>query len=331
MGNATAAEPPLTSALVEIPPEHVVRVLGAADQFLRIVEAEFDATVHARGNELTVTGSEPDVRAIVRLFDELTSLARRGHALDESAIRQSIRMIRENVRERPSEVLTDEIIGHRGRRIRPKTIGQKRYLDAIAANTVTFSIGPAGTGKTYLAMGAAVRALKNGDVSRLLLTRPAVEAGERLGYLPGTLDEKIDPYLRPLWDALHEMIGADELVAQMQRGSIEVAPLAYMRGRTLNDAFVVLDEAQNTTPEQMKMFLTRIGFGSKAIVTGDISQIDLPNGRTSGLKIVREILTGIDGVGFAYLDAADVVRHPIVQRIVEAYDAWDSEQDRHAD
>jgi len=331
VGNATAAEPPLTSALVEIPPEQVVRVLGAGDEFLRLVEAAFPTSVHARGNELTITGAESDVRAVVRLFDELMLLVRRGQPLDESAVLQTIRMIRDDVVERPSDVLSGAIVAHRGRTIRPKTIGQKRYLDAIANNTVTFAIGPAGTGKTYLAMGAAVRALKGGEVSRLLLTRPAVEAGERLGYLPGTLDEKIDPYLRPLWDALHEMIGPDELVAQMQRGTIEVAPLAYMRGRTLNDAFVVLDEAQNTTAEQMKMFLTRIGFGSTAIVTGDISQVDLPSGRTSGLRIVRRILVDIDGVGFAYLDAADVVRHPIVQRIVEAYDAWDAEQDGHAD
>ena len=331
MGNATAAEPPLTSALVEIPPEQVVRVLGAGDEFLRLVEAAFPTSVHARGNELTITGAESDVLAVVRLFDELMLLVRRGQPLDESAVLQTIRMIRDDVVERPSDVLSGAIVAHRGRTIRPKTIGQKRYLDAIANNTVTFAIGPAGTGKTYLAMGAAVRALKGGEVSRLLLTRPAVEAGERLGYLPGTLDEKIDPYLRPLWDALHEMIGPDELVAQMQRGTIEVAPLAYMRGRTLNDAFVVLDEAQNTTAEQMKMFLTRIGFGSTAIVTGDISQVDLPSGRTSGLRIVRRILVDIDGVGFAYLDAADVVRHPIVQRIVEAYDAWDAEQDGHAD
>lgn len=331
MGNATAAEPPLTSALVEIPPEQVVRVLGAGDEFLRLVEAAFPTSVHARGNELTITGAESDVRDVVRLFDELMLLVRRGQPLDESAVLQTIRMIRDDVVERPSDVLSGAIVAHRGRTIRPKTIGQKRYLDAIANNTVTFAIGPAGTGKTYLAMGAAVRALKAGEVSRLLLTRPAVEAGERLGYLPGTLDEKIDPYLRPLWDALHEMIGPDELVAQMQRGTIEVAPLAYMRGRTLNDAFVVLDEAQNTTAEQMKMFLTRIGFGSTAIVTGDISQVDLPTGRTSGLRIVRRILADIDGVGFAYLDAADVVRHPIVQRIVEAYDAWDAEQDGHAD
>jgi len=331
VGNATAAEPPLTSALVEIPPEQVVRVLGAGDEFLRLVEAAFPTSVHARGNELTITGAESDVRDVVRLFDELMLLVRRGQPLDESAVLQTIRMIRDDVVERPSDVLSGAIVAHRGRTIRPKTIGQKRYLDAIANNTVTFAIGPAGTGKTYLAMGAAVRALKAGEVSRLLLTRPAVEAGERLGYLPGTLDEKIDPYLRPLWDALHEMIGPDELVAQMQRGTIEVAPLAYMRGRTLNDAFVVLDEAQNTTAEQMKMFLTRIGFGSTAIVTGDISQVDLPSGRTSGLRIVRRILVDIDGVGFAYLDAADVVRHPIVQRIVEAYDAWDAEQDGHAD
>jgi phosphate starvation-inducible protein PhoH and related proteins len=224
-------------------------------------------------------------------------------------------------------VLSASLVTHRGRTIRPKTLGQKRYLDAIRENTVTFGIGPAGTGKTYLAMGAAVQALRGKQVNRLILTRPAVEAGERLGFLPGTLHEKIDPYLKPLWDALHDMMDAEELIAHVDRGTIEVAPLAYMRGRTLNDAFIVLDEAQNTTAEQMKMFLTRIGFNSKAVVTGDVSQVDLPSGRRSGLKVVREILDGLEGVSFSDLGSGDVVRHHIVQRIVEAYEAYDADQD----
>nr|WP_274387735.1 PhoH family protein [Salsipaludibacter albus] len=223
----------------------------------------------------------------------------------------------------PAAVLSEALLTHRGRTIRPKTIGQKRYLDDIRANTVVFGIGPAGTGKTYLAMAMAVQALRARQVNRLVLTRPAVEAGERLGFLPGTLHEKIDPYLKPLWDALRDMMDTEELVDHVDRGTIEVAPLAYMRGRTLNDAFIVLDEAQNTTPEQMKMFLTRIGFNSKAVVTGDISQTDLPGGTRSGLRVVRDILDGIDGIAFARLTAGDVVRHHIVQRIVEAYERHD--------
>ncbi|HEX9765894.1 MAG TPA: PhoH family protein, partial [Nitriliruptorales bacterium] len=238
-------------------------------------------------------------------------------------VNQTVRMVQSDEDAQPSQILTDTLLTHRGRSIRPKSLGQKRYLDALRSNTVTFGIGPAGTGKTYLAMAAAVQALRAKDVNRLILTRPAVEAGERLGFLPGTLHEKIDPYLKPLWDALHDMMGAEELSAHMEKGTIEVAPLAYMRGRTLNDSFIVLDEAQNTTPEQMKMFLTRIGFGSKAVVTGDISQVDLPSGRKSGLRVVREILEDIDGVAFSYLGSGDVVRHHIVQRIVEAYERWD--------
>ena len=223
----------------------------------------------------------------------------------------------------PADILSDEALTHRGRSIRPKTVGQKTYLDAIRANTVTFGIGPAGTGKTYLAMAMAVLALKRKDVSRIILTRPAVEAGERLGFLPGTLFEKIDPYLRPLFDALHDMMDAEQISLLMERGTIEVAPLAFMRGRTLNDSFIILDEAQNTTAEQMKMFLTRLGFGSKAVVTGDVTQVDLPSGRHSGLRVVRDILTDIDGVAFCELTGRDVVRHRIVQQIVEAYRVFD--------
>jgi phosphate starvation-inducible protein PhoH and related proteins len=310
-----------TYAKVVVPGQHpMVALLGARDELLRLVEDAFDATVHVRGNEITVSGQPQVVDQVVRLFEELIVLLGRGQGLDPGVVGQTIRMVQNEDEERPSQVLGHTALRHRGRAIRPKTLGQKRYLDAIAENTVTFGIGPAGTGKTYLAMAAAVQALRAKEVNRLIITRPAVEAGESLGFLPGTLQEKIDPYLRPLWDALHDMMDAEELIAHVDRGTIEVAPLAYMRGRTLNDSFIVLDEAQNTTAEQMKMFLTRIGFGSKAVVTGDITQVDLPSGRSSGLRVVRDILTGIDGVRFIMLGAGDVVRHAIVQRIVEAYE-----------
>ena len=314
-----------SSVKLMVPGGHaMVALLGTQDELLRIVEAAFDAGIHVRGNEISIRSSDPDeTERVARLFRELVRLLERGQHLDAAVVEQTISMIRSDEAERPSDVLSDELITHRGRTIRPKTLGQKRYLDAMRTNTVTFGIGPAGTGKTYLAMGAAVQALRAKEVNRLILTRPAVEAGERLGFLPGTLNEKIDPYLKPLWDALHDMLDAQELIAHLDRGTIEVAPLAYMRGRTLNDAFIVLDEAQNTTAEQMKMFLTRIGFNSKAVVTGDISQVDLPSGRRSGLREVRNILNDIDGVAFAYLGSGDVVRHHIVQRIVEAYEAHD--------
>jgi phosphate starvation-inducible PhoH-like protein len=314
---------------VLVPGEHaMVSLLGTRDELLKLVEDSFDATVHVRGNEITIGSADPaETARVSRLFEELVRLLERGQAIDTATVRQTVRMLRADEEERPSDVLSEALITHRGRTIRPKTLGQKRYLDAIKNNTVTFGIGPAGTGKTYLAMGAAVQALRSKQVNRLILTRPAVEAGERLGFLPGTLHEKIDPYLKPLWDALHDMMEAEELIAHVDRGTIEVAPLAYMRGRTLNDAFIVADEAQNTTAEQMKMFLTRIGFNSKAVVTGDISQVDLPAGKRSGLKVVRDILTGIDGVAFAMLGSGDVVRHHIVQRIVEAYEAFDVAQE----
>jgi phosphate starvation-inducible protein PhoH and related proteins len=318
-------------------PDVMPSLLGSGDEFLRVVEAAFAARIHARGNEITIAAARRpigevggsagadedaarDVEHAARVIDELAVLVGRGQVLDRRTVEQTIRIVRSDVPERAADLLGEHLVTHRGRTIRPKTIGQKRYLDAIRAHTVTFGIGPAGTGKTYLAMGAAVRALRAREVNRLILTRPAVEAGERLGFLPGTLHEKIDPYLKPLWDALQDMMDPDELVSNVERGVIEVAPLAYMRGRTLNDAFIVLDEAQNTTPEQMKMFLTRIGFNARAVVTGDISQTDLPSGRRSGLVVAREILQGIEGVAFAQFDAADVVRHPIVQRIVEAYE-----------
>ncbi len=304
----------------------MVALLGTRDELLRLVEDAFHATIHVRGNEITVTGEPSEVERVAHLFEELILLLGRGQGLDRGLVGQTIRMVQAGGPERPSQVLAHAALTHRGRSIRPKTLGQKRYLDAIRDNVVTFCIGPAGTGKTYLAMAAAVQALRMKEVNRLIITRPAVEAGESLGYLPGTLQEKIDPYLRPLWDALHDMLEAEDLVTYIERGTIEVAPLAYMRGRTLNDSFIVLDEAQNTTAEQMKMFLTRIGFGSKAVVTGDVTQVDLPSGRQSGLRVVRQILPGIEGVAFSELGAGDVVRHPIVQKIVEAYERRAEEQ-----
>jgi len=323
----------LTAVKVLVPGAHaMVSLLGTGDELLVAIERSFAASIHVRGNEIAIASEDPDeTDRAARLFEELVLLLDRGQVLDAATVAQTVRMIRADSVERPSDVLSEAVLTHRGRTIRPKTLGQKRYLDAIRSNTVTFGIGPAGTGKTYLAMGAAVQALRAKQVNRLILTRPAVEAGERLGFLPGTLHEKIDPYLKPLWDALHDMMEAEELIAHVDRGTIEVAPLAYMRGRTLNDAFIVLDEAQNTTAEQMKMFLTRIGFNSRAVVTGDISQVDLPSGRQSGLRVVRGILEGIDGVAFAYLQAGDVVRHHIVQRIVEAYEAWDEAREAAAD
>jgi len=304
----------------------MVALLGSGDELLRLVESELDTDVHVRGNEITVTGQPAENAFAVRVFDELIALLGTGAQLRPDSVRRVVGMLRSGGAERPADVLSLDIISRRGRTIRPKTLNQKRYVDAIDAHTIVFGIGPAGTGKTYLAMAKAVQALQTKQVNRIILTRPAVEAGERLGYLPGTLSEKIDPYLRPLYDALHDMIDPDSIPRLMAAGTIEVAPLAFMRGRSLNDSFVILDEAQNTTAEQMKMFLTRLGFGSKFVVTGDVTQIDLPGGQRSGLKIVREILDGIDDVHFAMLTSSDVVRHRLVGDIVDAYERWDAAQ-----
>ena len=307
-----------------VPGNHsMVSLLGTRDELLKLIEAAFESTVFVRGNEITITGEQADAERVARLFEELITLLEQGDALTADTVGRSIDIIRGDGAARPSAVFGDSVLTSRGRSIKPKTVGQKKYVDAIRKNTVVFGIGPAGTGKTYLAMAVAVQALMAKQVNRLILTRPAVEAGEKLGFLPGTLSEKIDPYLRPLYDALYEMIDAEQIGRMMERGTIEVAPLGYMRGRTLNDSFIVLDEAQNTTPEQMKMFLTRLGFNSKAVVTGDITQIDLPSGQHSGLNVVREILTGIDDLSFVYLSSRDVVRHRIVQDIVEAYRRYD--------
>jgi phosphate starvation-inducible PhoH-like protein len=262
--------------------------------------------------------------AVEKLFTEMTVVIRSGQSLTVDAVLRSIAMLGHEPAESPAEVLSLNIVSNRGRTIRPKTANQKRYVDAIEDNTITFGIGPAGTGKTYLAMAKAVAALQAKKVNRIVLTRPAVEAGESLGFLPGTLSEKIDPYLRPLFDALHDMIDVDSIPRLIQTGVIEVAPLAYMRGRTLNDSFIILDEAQNTTPEQMKMFLTRLGFGSKMVVTGDVTQVDLPNGAKSGLRIITDILQGIDDIAFLELTAEDVVRHRLIGDIVKAYEKFDA-------
>jgi phosphate starvation-inducible protein PhoH and related proteins len=313
-----------TQVKTSVPARHsMVSLLGTQDELLKLIERALDVDILVRGNEITVTGTEQETAKAVHLFSELVRLLDRGHGLDEANVTATITMVQGAEHPNPSEVLGDEALAHRGRSIRPKTVGQKRYIDAIRKNTVVFGIGPAGTGKTYLAMAMAVLALKRKEVNRMILTRPAVEAGERLGFLPGTLFEKIDPYLRPLFDALHDMMDAEQIQLHMERGTIEVAPLAFMRGRTLNDSFIILDEAQNTTAEQMKMFLTRLGFGSKAVVTGDVTQVDLPSGRRSGLRVVRDILTDIAGVDFVELGARDVVRHRIVQEIVEAYRIFD--------
>ncbi|MGM1016196.1 MAG: PhoH family protein [Actinomycetota bacterium] len=304
----------------------LVQLLGPQDRLLRMLEKEHrDVRVHVRGNEITLTGEAAPVAAAKSLVDELLAMTRAGHDLAPSDVESSARMLRQEGGPRPSEVLGEAILSTRGRVIRPKTLGQKEYVDAIEENTIVFGIGPAGTGKTYLAMAKAVQALQRKEVTRIILTRPAVEAGERLGFLPGTLTDKIDPYLRPLYDALNEMMDPDIVPRLMATGTIEVAPLAYMRGRTLNDSFVVLDEAQNTTPEQMKMFLTRLGFGTRMVVTGDITQVDLPQG-ASGLRLVTRVLDGIEDIYFSRLTSADVVRHSLVGRIVDAYSEYDEQR-----
>jgi len=296
----------------------MVHLLGTRDELLKLIERSFPVTIHVRGNEITVTGDPDDAERVGRLFEELVVLLERGHALDAAGIGRSIEMLKAD--QRPTDVLGTEVL--RGRKsVRPKTAGQKHYVDAVDANTVTFAIGPAGTGKSYLAVALAVQALQAKAINRIILTRPAVEAGERLGFLPGDVLAKVDPYMRPLYDALYDMLDTEAVARLMDRGTIEVAPLGFLRGRTLNDSFIILDEAQNTTPEQMKMFLTRLGFGSKVVVTGDVTQIDLPEGRgRSGLLAVRAILDGIDGVEFIELGPRDVVRHRIVQDIVNAYE-----------
>jgi phosphate starvation-inducible protein PhoH and related proteins len=304
---------------IDVPPDLVMGLLGSADENLRALERLLAADLHVRGNAVTLSGEPADVALAERALSELVAIVAGGQPLTPEGVRHSVAMLVGTGNESPAEVLTLDILSRRGKTIRPKTLNQKRYVDAIDAHTIVFGIGPAGTGKTYLAMAKAVSALRAKQVTRIILTRPAVEAGERLGFLPGTLSEKIDPYLRPLYDALHDMMDPEMIPKLMSSGVIEVAPLAYMRGRTLNDAFIILDEAQNTTAEQMKMFLTRLGFGSKVVVTGDITQIDLPGPGRSGLRAAVGILDGIDDIHIAELTSADVVRHRLVAEIVDAY------------
>ena len=322
-----ADEAPTTTVTITADGVAMVQLLGPQDSLLRMVEKEQpDVDVLVRGNEITLTGEPGVVRQAQALVDELLEMTRNGHDLGPSDVATSNRVLAQG--ERPSSAFGEAILQTRGKVIRPKTIGQRDYVDAIDQNTIVFGIGPAGTGKTYLAMAKAVQALQRREVSRIILTRPAVEAGERLGFLPGTLTDKIDPYLRPLYDAINEMMDPEAVPKLMASGTIEVAPLAYMRGRTLNDSFIVLDEAQNTTPEQMKMFLTRLGFGTKMVVTGDATQVDLPGG-TSGLRVVDRILHDVEDIHFSHLTSDDVVRHTLVGRIVDAYSAYDEKRAAH--
>ena len=312
-----------------VPGNHLMPgLLGQSDEWLEAIEKRFPETdIFVRGNEITVSGTQADT--VVRLFEEMIMLLQRGLSIDAANLRLSIDMVAAD--ENPSDVLTVDILkSSRGGRIRPKTAGQKRYVEAIQRNTITFGIGPAGTGKSWLAVAMAIQALQNKEVERIVLTRPAVEAGERLGFLPGDLMAKIDPYLRPLYDALYDMVDLEGAERLQERGVIEVAPLAFMRGRTLNNSFIILDEAQNTTPEQMKMFLTRIGFGSKVVVTGDATQIDVPDGR-SGLNKLEPMLRGIDSLEFVLLSSRDVVRHSIVSAIIDAYTENDEKKLKDAE
>ncbi|EGO63320.1 PhoH family protein [Acetonema longum] len=307
--------------------QEAIAVLGRNDEHLGIINRHFDSRVVTRGDEIAITGSADDVQKVHRVFTELLYLYRKGNPVTSHDVRYSIRTIKEGREEHLHQMLADLVlVTAKGRQIRPKTIGQGIYLEAIRQNYITFGIGPAGTGKTYLAVAMAVFSLKNKEVERIILTRPAVEAGEKLGFLPGDLQEKVDPYLRPLYDALYDILGSETFQKYMSKNIIEVAPLAYMRGRTLDDSFIILDEAQNTTPEQMKMFLTRMGFGSKMVITGDITQIDLPHGNRSGLKTAISVVSGINGIDAIYLNESDVVRHEMVGKIIKAYEEYDKRE-----
>ncbi len=301
-------------------------LFGRHDSHLKMIETALPVRILPRGNEILVTGAEADVSRVVGLLRDLAELLRSGHALSEREVGYAVRLLRDTGSADLKDIFSDIItVSVRGRPIKPKTLGQKNYVEAMRRNNLVFGIGPAGTGKTYLAVAMAISAFKNREVARIILTRPAVEAGEKLGFLPGDLQEKVNPYLRPLYDAMFDVLGIESFEKYRDKGLIEVAPLAYMRGRTLDDSFIILDEAQNTTPEQMKMFLTRLGFGSRAIVTGDITQVDLPKGTESGLEDARNVLKNISGIGIVFLTEQDVVRHELVQKIIKAYEARSSE------
>ena len=310
----------------ELPSEHERNIFGGFDSYLKMIEKELQVSVVPRDGRVKIIGSEEGIDRTKRLLAMLRALSERGTAITEQNIRYSLSLLNEQKEQQMVEI-DREILIHTmsGRPVKPKTIGQKEYVDSIESNMITFGVGPAGTGKTYLAMAMAIRAFRAEEVSRIILTRPAIEAGEKLGFLPGDLQSKIDPYLRPLYDALYDIMGAEAFLKNSEKGLIEVAPLAYMRGRTLDHAFIILDEAQNTTPAQMKMFLTRIGFGSKVVVTGDRTQKDLPPDQVSGLDVALRVLSKIDEIGFCELTSRDVVRHPLVQKIVEAYESYEKQ------
>ena len=307
--------------------EEAIDVFGSFDENIRLLEAEFGVMVVNRGGEIVLSGDVENVMLAEKAVRALLTLSAKGETINEQHVRYVIGLARSGQSERITELTQDVIcITSKGRPVKPKTIGQKQYMDSVMNNTVTIGVGPAGTGKTYLAVAAAVAAFRDKQINRIILTRPDVEAGERLGFLPGDLQSKVDPYLRPLYDALFDMLGAETYQKYLERGNIEVAPLAYMRGRTLDDSFIILDEAQNTSREQMKMFLTRMGFGSKVVITGDITQIDLPADKTSGLKEAMKVLKDVEGVGICKLTQEDVVRHVMVQRIIEAYDRYEEKK-----
>ncbi len=321
----------VVSLQMEISVEHMQKIFGAGDSYVKKIEKDLNVTVVDRNGKIIITGEEHQANQACRILSQLTEISRRGNEIEEQSVNYAITLGMENKEEILTEIDSD-IICHTvsGKPIKPKTYGQKLYVDAIRDKMITFGLGPAGTGKTYLAMAMAITAFKNDEVSRIILTRPAIEAGEKLGFLPGDLQSKVDPYLRPLYDALYQIMGADSFAKNMEKGLIEVAPLAYMRGRTLDNAYIILDEAQNTTPAQMKMFLTRIGFGSKVVITGDSSQKDLPVGTKSGLDIATKVLAKIDDIAFCNLTSKDVVRHPLVQKIVKAYDDFEAKEKSRA-
>ena len=320
----------MNQRIISLPEEIDLRdFFGDFDLNVKLLEKGLGVGITTRDNQIKISGDEENIEKAGEVVDLLMQILSRGEKLDEQKILYAMEMAGGNEADNLKLLGEDCIaINSKGAPIKTKTLGQKKYVEAIDENTIVFGIGPAGTGKTYLAVAKAVTALKSKKVSRIILTRPAVEAGEKLGFLPGDLQNKVDPYLRPLYDGMYEMLGGEGFARYQERGMIEVAPLAYMRGRTLDNAFIILDEAQNTTPEQMKMFLTRIGFGSQAVVTGDITQIDLPDGKKSGLKIAQKVLFGIEGIEFSILTEKDVVRHPLVQKIIKAYEKFDNEQEK---
>ncbi len=317
----------IVSLQMEMSVEHMQKIFGAGDSYVKKIEHDLQVTVIDRNGKIIITGEEHQANQACRILSQLTEISKRGNEIEEQSVDYAITLGMENKEELLTEIDSD-IICHtvNGKPIKPKTLGQKEYVDAIRNKMITFGLGPAGTGKTYLAMAMAITAFKNDEVGRIILTRPAIEAGEKLGFLPGDLQSKVDPYLRPLYDALYQIMGADSFAKNMEKGLIEVAPLAYMRGRTLDNAYIILDEAQNTTPAQMKMFLTRIGFGSKVVITGDASQKDLPVGAKSGLDVATKVLSKIEDIGFCTLTSKDVVRHPLVQKIVKAYDDFEAKE-----